>query len=77
MEPSEDLDHIENYILDNFEDAVEVFVRRNPMVKHQHYATFVVFVKSEEELDTELLENHNWGGDIRCFFAPRGNRYRN
>ena len=60
---------VEAYILRNF-DIDEVYVRKNQM-RFPDYASFIFITNSEEELDIDEFENHDWPGSIRCFFAPR------
>ena len=69
-------EEIELDLLDWFEEFEEVYVRKNPMKKHTRYATFVVIITSENELDLETIENFKWPGEVRCFFAPNTERNR-
>ena len=63
-------------LLENFIDVIdEIFVRKNPMRKFRHYCDFVVFITSNEPLDIDMIEKHNYPGDIRVFFAPNKRRY--
>ena len=55
----------------------EIYVRKNAMKKHNHYSTFVVIITTEEPFDVEMIENYNWPGEVRCFFAPNSERLRN
>ena len=41
-------DDVEYYILENFEEINDVFVRKNPMKNHMNYATFVFIINSQE-----------------------------
>ena len=43
---------------------------------HGDYATFVFIVKSEEPIDVEELEYHDWPEGIKCFFSPRSKPQR-
>ena len=47
------------------------------MKKHNHYSTFMVIITTEEPFDVEIIENYDWPGEIRCFFAPNSERLRN
>ena len=69
-------EEIELDLLDWFEEFEEVYVRKNLMKKHTRYATFVVIITSENELDLETIENFKWPGEVRCFFAPNTERNR-
>ena len=60
---------VEAYILNNF-DINEVYVRKNPM-KFPHYCSFIFITNSDDEIDIDYFEQHNWPGEIKCFFAPR------
>ena len=60
---------VEKYILRNF-NADEVFVRKNPM-KFPYYSSFIFIINSEEELDIDEFEQHDYPGEIKCFFAPK------
>ena len=64
---------IEYYLLENFEEIKDVYVRKNQMVKHNHYCTFVFIVNSHEELDIDYILNWDWPENITCFFAPNEN----
>ena len=64
-------------LLDFFEEFEEVYVRKTQMKKHTRYANFVFIVTSENELDIEAIENAEWPGAVRCFFAPLDGRYKN
>ena len=61
---------IEQYLLSEFDEIVDVYIRKNEMKRHSDYASFVVFVNCEEKLDVRAMEEHEWPGKIRCFFAP-------
>ena len=61
---------IEQYLLSEFDEIVDVYIRKNEMKKHSDYASFVVFINCEEKLDVRAMEEHEWPGKIRCFFAP-------
>ena len=60
---------VEAYILRNFE-VNEVYVRKNPM-RFPNYCSFIFITNSEEEMDIDEFEQHQWPGEIKCFFAPR------
>ena len=62
--PSMTKESVEHYILLNF-DINEVYVR-----KCKNHSNFIFITNSDEELDTEEFEHHEWPGEIRCFFAP-------
>ena len=64
---------IEYYLLENFEEIKDVYVRKNAMVKHNHYCTFVFIVNSHEELDIDHIVDWDWPENIICFFAPNDN----
>ena len=62
--PSMTKESVERYILLNFNiDAV--YVR-----KCKNLSNFIFIINSEEELDKDEFEHHEWPGEIRCFFAP-------
>ena len=66
---------VEQYILENF-DIDEVYVRKNQM-KYDSYSSFIFIVNSDEELDTDEFEEHEWPGLLKCFFAPNKQSRRN
>ena len=66
--PNMSVKSVELYILENF-DVDEVYVRKNAM-KHSNHSTFIFIINSEDELDTDEFKDHDWPGEIRCFFAP-------
>ena len=66
---------VEAYILQHF-DINEVYVRKNPM-KFPYYCSFIFITNSDEEIDIDEYEQHNWPGEIKCFFAPRDQNNRN
>ena len=67
-------DDVECYLLEHFDVINEVYVRKNPMKKHNHYCTFVFIINSDEEIDIGEVVNHEWPGKVTCFFTP--NEYR-
>ena len=69
-------EEIELELLDWFGDFEEVYVRKNPLKKHNEYATFIVIVTSEKKLNIKMIENFEWPGEVRCFFAPNNERNR-
>ena len=73
--PSMSEEAVECYILENF-DVDEVYVRKNAM-KHPNYSSFIFIVNSDEELDTDEFEEHEWPGLLKCFFAPNEQNRRN
>ena len=66
--PSMSEEAVERYILENF-DVDEVYVRKNQM-KYDNYSSFIFIINSEDELDIDEFEGHQWPGLLRCFFAP-------
>ena len=62
--PNMTKESVERYILLNF-DIDSVYVR-----KCKNHSNFIFIINSDEELDTEEFEHHEWPGEIRCFFAP-------
>ena len=76
LAPESTEEEVELELLDYFEDFEEVYVRKTQMKKHTRYSTFVFIVTSENELDVEAIENSDWPGEVRCFFAPNNERYR-
>ena len=52
-------------------------MRKNPMVKHKYYSTFVVFITTNEPIDVRMIEDYAWPGDVRCFFPPNKGRVGN
>ena len=62
--PSMTKESVERYILLNF-DIDSVYVR-----KCKNHSNFIFILNSDEELDKEEFEHHEWPGEIRCFFAP-------
>ena len=62
--PSMTKESVERYILLNF-DIDAVYVR-----KCKNLSNFIFIINSEEELDKDEFEQHQWPGEIRCFFAP-------
>ena len=58
-------------------DIFSLYVRKNKMEKDKNYSTFVFIVSSDEELDIRAVVDHDWIGQICCFFSPndRGRRY--
>ena len=56
---------VEAYILRNFE-VNEVYVRKNPM-RFPNYCSFIFITNSEEEMDIDEFEQHQWPGEIKCF----------
>ena len=77
LNPESTEEDVELELLDFFEEFEEVYVRKTQMKKHSRYASFVFIVTSENELDVQAIENANWPGQVRCFFAPNQQRYRN
>lgn len=75
LEPESTEEEVELDLLDFFEDFEEVYVRKAEMKKHSRYSTSVFIVTSENELDIQAIENAQWPGQIRCFFAPNHQRY--
>ena len=73
--PSMSEEAVEQYILENF-DIDEVYVRKNQM-KYDSYSSFIFIVNSDEELDTDEFEEHEWPGLLKCFFAPNKQSRRN
>ena len=76
VHPDTHEDEVELDLLKWFDEFEEVYVRKNLMKRHNNYATFTFIVTSEEELDIRMIENSDWPGDIRVFFAPNNERYR-
>ena len=70
VRPDTEIEDVELDLLNWFEDFEEVFVRKNPMNNHAHYATFVFIVTSEKEIDPEMVENAHWPEGVRCCFVP-------
>ena len=68
---------VECYILENFDEINDVYVRKKPMKNHTNYATFVFIINSQEEIDCYGLETHDWPDGVRCFLSPNepGPRY--
>ena len=66
--PSMSEEAVERYILENF-DVDEVYVRKKQM-KYDNYSSFIFIINSEEELDIDEFEGHQWPGLLKCFFAP-------
>ena len=69
-------EQVEFYLLDNFDQIEDVYIRKNEMKRHNNYTTFIFIVNSDEEIDIRMLENHNWPGGVKCFFAPPSDRPR-
>ena len=67
---------VERYLLENFDEIKEVYIRKNDMRKHNYYSTFVFIVNSQEEIEIDEIVNHNWPGKVMCFFTPNDNRRR-
>ena len=76
VEPEQTVEDVEFYLLENFEEINDVYVRKNPMT-HDKYATFVFIISSENEIDVRMIEDHDWPGRVKCFFSPneRHRRY--
>ena len=70
VDVNEQEDYVEEYLLENFDEINEVHVRKNEMRRHNHYASFVFIVYSEEEIDIDMILNHDWPGKILCFHSP-------
>ena len=66
---------VESYLLENFEEISDVYVRKNQMT-HDKYATFVFIIYTENEIDAKMIEDHDWPGRIKCFFSPNDRRRR-
>ena len=62
--PNMTKESVERYILLNF-DIDSVYVR-----KCKNHSNFIFIINSDEELDTEEFEHHEWPREILCFFAP-------
>ena len=68
---------VEVELMDTFMDVIdEIYVRKNPMRKHTYYSTFVVIITTEEPIDIQMIEDYDWPGEVRCFFAPNNERFR-
>ena len=76
VDPDLTVEDIEYYILNNFDEIADVYVRKNPM-SHDKYATFIFIIHSENEIDIERVEDHHWPGCVRCFFSQNERRRRN
>lgn len=63
------VEDIKSYLLRNIEEIDDVYVRKNPM-SHNKYATFVLIVYSENEVNRKILEDNDWPGQVKCFFSP-------
>ena len=75
VEPDQTVEDVELYLLKIFEEISDVYVRKNPMA-HDKYATFIFIIHSENEIDVEMIEDHNWPGSVKCFFSPNERRRR-
>ena len=75
VEPDLTVEDVEHYLLDNFEEISDVYVRKNPM-SHERYATFIFIINSDHEIDVERIEDHNWPSRMKCFFSPADKRRR-
>ena len=73
--PSMSEEAVERYILLHF-DVDEVYVRKNQM-KFDNYSSFIFIINSDNELDIDEFEGHQWPGLLKCFFAPnkKNSRY--
>ena len=60
---------MEYYILENFPEVINVYVRKTQMFKNKYYASFVVIAKADSDtiLDLEDFQSHNWPDDIKVF----------
>ena len=61
--------NVEKHLRNNFVVG-DVHIRQNPR-NHDFYSSFIIIINSDEELDIRNFEEHDWPGDIRCYFAPR------
>ena len=69
---------VEIELMDEFIDVIEeIYVRKNPMVKHKYYSTFVVFITTNDPIDVRMIEDYTWPGDVCCFFVPNKGRVGN
>ena len=65
-------DDVKIELMENFMEVIdEIFVRKNPMKNHRYYCSFVIFITTNEPLDVEMIENHEYPGDINVFFCPK------
>ena len=69
VEPDQTKEDVEEYLLENFEEIEDVYVRKNQM-SHDKYATFIFIVHSDNEIDIRMIENLDWPGMVKCFFSP-------
>ena len=60
---------MEYYILENFPEVINVYVRKTQMFKNKYYASFVVIAKANSDtiLELEDFQSHNWPDDIVVF----------
>ena len=77
LDPESTREQVQLELLDFFEDFEEVYVRKVPMQRHSRYSTFVFIVTSENELNIRAIENADWPGEVRCFFAPNNQSNKN
>ena len=62
---------LEAYFLKKFRYLEKVIIRKNPMHRHSYYASFVVLVISQEDIELDDFQDHDWPDDVRCFPAIR------
>ena len=65
---------VELYLFKNFGSIKDLYVRKNEMKRHNDYSTFVFIVNSREGFDIDEVAQHDFPGNIMCFFTP--NRYK-
>ena len=62
---------MEYYILENFPEVINAYIRKTQMFKNKYYASFVVIAKANSDtiLDLEDFQSHNWPDDIKVFLG--------
>ena len=68
-------DDVEEHLFKHFNWLENVYIRRCRL-KHDKFASFILIVPDEEEIDPRIFEEFLWPGKIKCFFAPNNRRYQ-
>ena len=74
--PLMDEEDVELYLFKNFGSIKDLYVRKTEMKRHNDYSTFVFIVNSREGFDIDEVAQHDFPGNIVCFFTPNRDRRR-
>ena len=66
---------VEEHLFKYFNWLHNVYVRRCQL-KHDKFASFILIIYDDDEIDPAIFEEFKWPGRIKCFFAPNNRRYR-